>query len=212
VKPTTFHAFVLGAVLLYTATIIAYEFALADAKQQLPPALSFVERETEPETIPEPVVVKTSVMERTPVLDEEKAALEAENAALRARLDQLQFAMKPASVAQLAVLLKVEEQDVRWRVDRSALFKNASLLADSIRMVGAEKVWEALELEVEMRSELGHFKANNPAPTEGPKDAWYHNVWRPKVDHLLAKAINQLYAIGLPPAVVEAFRNRHSGS
>jgi hypothetical protein len=194
----------------YVATVAFYEWALYHEKQRAVPAPTAVS--AAPQESPAPAATTTLethelTLQRSTPAEQRVSELERENERLLTRLAAFESA--PVGRAQFAASLGVSETDVAWRLDRSVLFSDASKLDACVRAVGAQAAWEALLEEVRMGQRLFHFKAKNP-PQPGSETVWHHYVWCPQYRTELEQIVNRFHAMGLPPDIVEAFRNTHA--
>lgn len=194
----------------FGAIVGCYELALREFNRRaLAPEIVTAATPESPESVT--TLVGSTVEEpvtRVLVDDDRLRELEAENAELQQRITDLEATAHPTDRASLAVVLGISETDLDWRLERSVLFDDSAKLAESVRRVGAKKVWEALSAEVEFGQTLFHFKAKNP-PQNGLDDAtWHYTVWCPFVRPVLEQVTSRLYTMGLPPAIVEAFHTR----
>lgn len=125
-------------------------------------------------------------------------ALRAEVARLRSLLEQQ--SLNPS----LAEILKVPEQDLVRRLDRSELLPDAGALGEALRVAGHENVWAALRAEGDFYMALANFKAKNPR--EQNPYGWRDQVWAPFYTVASDQLCKRLYELKLPSSVVEPFR------
>lgn len=140
------------------------------------------------------------------------AALEQENAALRAKVAQLEANLAPTTQAQLAIAIGQPEDVVRHALGRTQILNDAAILAETLRAIGPQRTWDALQAEAQFYRTNTQFRALNHEPTGEASGEeriqWHRNVWVPHMTTSVATFCDQLYRLGLPSPAIESFRKR----
>lgn len=195
----------LGALLIAGLWWLSSGVALSYMKEPAPSAIDTQRFEPEPPP-PESAAANTAPLQRIAVEDGCLVRnLEAENARLRARIEELEQIARPIDQDQLAVVVGVPKQDVLHLLDRSALIPDAKVLAEVSRACGASATWRALKEESNLYQRLAQFKADNPI--EGDRIQWHHYTYAPFLNAEIVRLTDRLYQLGLPSTVVEPFRS-----
>lgn len=140
------------------------------------------------------------------------AEMEQENATLRAKVAQLEANLLPTTQAQMAIAIGQPEDVVRHALGRTQILNDAAILAETLRAIGAQRTWDALQAEAQFYRTNVQFRALNGEPngeaTWEERIQWHRNVWVPHMTTSVATFCDQLYRLGLPSPAIESFRKR----
>ena len=138
--------------------------------------------------------------------------LEQENARLRTKIEQLEANLLPTTQAQMAIAIGQPEDVVRHALGRTQILNDAAILAETLRTLGAQRTWDALQAEAQFYRTNVQFRALNGEPIAGAswneRAQWHRNVWVPHMTTSVATFCDQLYRLGLPSPAIESFRKR----
>lgn len=140
------------------------------------------------------------------------AELEQESARLLERIRQLEANLLPTTQAQMAIAIGEPEDVVRHALGRTRILSDAAILAETLRAIGPQRTWDALQAESQFYRTNTQFRALNHEPTGEAtweeRIQWHRNVWVPHMTTSVATFCDQLYRLGLPSPAIESFRKR----
>lgn len=140
------------------------------------------------------------------------AELEQENARLRTKIEQLEANLLPTTQAQMAIAIGQPEDVVRHALGRTQVLNDAAILGETLRAIGPQRTWDALQAEAQFYRNNVQFRALNGEPngeaTWEERAQWHRNVWVPHMTTSVATFCDQLYRLGLPSPAIESFRKR----